>query len=70
MRRKWRQDWPEDDEEIAFQYYLPYWKGKTGLENAFDADLRGKAGVKWVLVNNYSYRQREEIKNLEKQVTH
>lgn len=57
-----RQDWPEDDEEITFQYYLPYWKGKTGLENAFDADLRGKAGVKWVLVNNYSYRQREEIK--------
>lgn len=54
--------WLEDDEEIAFQYILPYWKGRMGLENAFEGDLCGKPGVKWVLVNNFSYRQREEIK--------
>jgi penicillin-binding protein 2 len=56
------QAWGDEDEDGTFQYYLPYWKGKTGLENAYDKYLRGKAGVKWVLVNNYSFRQREEIK--------
>src|SRR5262249_47908422 len=35
--------------------------GAMGLELAFDQQLRGKPGVKSVLVNNLQYRQAEEI---------
>jgi penicillin-binding protein 2 len=33
----------------------------VGVEGAFDSDLRGKAGVKSVLVNSLGYRQSEDI---------
>lgn len=45
----------------SFNYRLRDYKGKIGLEGVFDADLRGKAGVKNVLVNNMGYRQTESI---------
>ncbi len=56
-----REDQPDADEEIAFKYYLPDYAGKIGMEGLFDSELRGKAGVKSLLVNNVGYRQREEI---------
>jgi len=57
-----RQKAPREEEEISYQYCLPYWKGKAGLEAAFEEELCGRPGVKWVLVNKNSYRQREEMK--------
>lgn len=56
-----REDTPNDDEDISFQFRLPDYVGATGIERAFDQQLRGKAGVKSVLVNNLQYRQAEEI---------
>ena len=55
-----RHDRPDDDDEIAYKYYLPDFMGKTGVEASFDSALRGKAGVQSLLVNNVGYRQREE----------
>lgn len=45
----------------SFNYRLRDYKGKIGLEGEFDADLRGRAGVKNVLVNNMGYRQTESV---------
>ncbi|MBI2928007.1 MAG: hypothetical protein HYY24_20215 [Verrucomicrobia bacterium] len=50
-----------EDAEIAFNYRLPDFKGELGLEALFDEQLRGKAGVKTMLVNNLSYRESEQI---------
>jgi len=47
-----------DDDEISFNYRLPDVIGKTSLEALFDGELRGKPGVKSILVNNMGYRQR------------
>ncbi|MFN7138963.1 MAG: penicillin-binding transpeptidase domain-containing protein, partial [Limisphaerales bacterium] len=56
-----RDDRPDEDDEMTFKYYLPDFAGRTGIERIFDSELRGKAGVKSLLVNNVGYRQREEI---------
>src|SRR5208282_4686844 len=48
-----------DAEQIS--YTLPDYEGKTGVERIFDAQLRGRAGIKLVLVNSLNYRQREDI---------
>lgn len=56
-----RHDKPNDDDEMTYKYYLPDFMGKTGVEASFDDALRGKAGVKSLLVNNIGYRQREEM---------
>lgn len=56
-----RDDRPESDDDIGFKYYLPDFTGRIGMEGLFDAELRGKAGVKSLLVNNVGYRQSEEI---------
>lgn len=45
----------------SFNYRLRDYKGKIGLEGVFDAELRGTAGVKNVLVNNMGYRQTESV---------
>jgi len=50
----------DEDEEISFQYRQPYWRGKAGVESACDPLLCGTPGVKQIVVNNYSYRQKEE----------
>ena len=55
-----RNDDPVEDEDIAFRFRLPDYFGVKGLEAAFDGELRGKAGVKLVLVNNLQYRQADE----------
>ena len=50
-----------EDEEAFFNYRLPDYMGKAGLESSFDRALRGRAGVKNMLVNNLGYRQSEEL---------
>jgi penicillin-binding protein 2 len=50
---------PFDAEPVS--YTLPDYEGRTGVERVFDAELRGCAGVKLVLVNSLNYRQREDI---------
>jgi len=48
--------------EVAdFNFRLPDFRGHVGIEGQFDAELRGKAGVKSVLVNSLGYRQTETI---------
>lgn len=56
-----RHDRPTDEDEIECKYFLPDFIGKTGVEASFDDALRGKAGVKSLLINNLGYRQREDI---------
>jgi penicillin-binding protein 2 len=56
-----RNDNPADSEEISFHFRLPDYVGETGIERAFDQQLRGTPGVKTVLVNNLQYRQAEEV---------
>src|SRR5262249_48075375 len=48
--------------EVAdFNFRLSDYRGRVGIEGDFDAELRGKAGVKSVLVNSLGYRQSENI---------
>lgn len=56
-----RENSPTDDDEISFQFRLPDFSGVMGVELAFDQQLRGRPGVKSVLVNNLQYRQAEEM---------
>lgn len=49
------------DEEAFFNFRLPDYKGDLGIEWGYDQHLRGKAGVKSVLVNSLGYRQSEQI---------
>ncbi len=50
-----------DDEDINYRYVLRDFTGKSGIEAAFDDELRGQPGVKSLLVNNLGYRQREDV---------
>lgn len=56
-----REDISALDEDAGFNYLLPDFKGISGMEAAFEQELRGKAGVKSVLVNSLGYRQSETI---------
>lgn len=56
-----RQETVHGEEEIAFEDQTQVLVGKQGLEVSFDDALRGKAGIKSILVNNLGYRQREEV---------
>jgi penicillin-binding protein 2 len=56
-----RDDSSAVDEDAFFNYRLPDYRGRVGIEGALDSELRGKAGVKSVLVNSLGYRQSEEI---------
>jgi penicillin-binding protein 2 len=49
------------DDEISAFYCLPDYEGKVGIEAAFDEVLRGRAGLKSVMVNSIGYRQSENI---------
>ncbi|PYM15527.1 MAG: penicillin-binding protein 2 [Verrucomicrobia bacterium] len=49
------------DEDIFFNYRMPDFKGVTGVEGALDEQLRGKTGIKSVLVNSLGYRQSENV---------
>ena len=50
-----------EGEDADFSFRLNDYRGKVGLEAAYDKELRGKAGVKSVVVNNIGYRQAENI---------
>ncbi|MGH8023603.1 MAG: peptidoglycan D,D-transpeptidase FtsI family protein [Limisphaerales bacterium] len=49
------------DEDASFDYRLPDYRGVIGVEGAFDKELHGRAGEEFVMVNNYGYRQTENI---------
>jgi penicillin-binding protein 2 len=51
------------DEDVFFNYRMPDFKGATGVEGALDGQLRGRTGVKSVLVNSLGYRQSENVWN-------
>jgi penicillin-binding protein 2 len=50
-----------EGEDAYFSYRLTDYRGAVGIEAAHDKELRGKAGVKSVVVNNLGYRQTENI---------
>ena len=50
-----------EGEDAFFSYRLPDYRGQLGIEYARDASLRGKAGVKSVVVNNVGYRQADNV---------
>jgi penicillin-binding protein 2 len=56
-----RDDNSKEGEDAYFNYYLPDYRGVTGIEWGFDSWLRGHAGGESVLVNNLGYRQSENI---------
>ena len=56
-----RDDRSMEGEEAFFSYRLPDYRGVVGIEGGFDAQLRGRAGAKSVLVNNLGYRQTENF---------
>jgi penicillin-binding protein 2 len=58
-----REDKAQEGESAYFNYFLPDYEGKVGVEAGFDAELRGHAGEESVLVNNLGYRQSENIGN-------
>jgi penicillin-binding protein 2 len=49
------------DEEAFFNYRLPDFRGAVGIEGAFDEVLRGRAGMRSLLVNNLGYRQTDQM---------
>lgn len=49
------------DEDAFFNFRLPDYRGIVGIEGTFDQELRGRAGMKSVLVNSLGYRQSENI---------
>ena len=50
-----------EGEEADINFRLPDYRGDLGIEREFDAWLRGKAGVKSVLVNSLGYRHSENV---------
>src|SRR5262249_11825826 len=50
-----------EGEEAYFNFRLPDYRGRVGIEWAFDQELRGRAGMKSVLVNSLGYRQSQTI---------
>jgi penicillin-binding protein 2 len=50
-----------EGEDADFSFRLPDYRGRLGIEGTSDAELRGRAGVKSVLVNSLGYRQSEQI---------
>ena len=58
-----RDDSSKEGDDAYFNYYLPDYRGATGIEWGFDSLLRGHAGGESVLVNNLGYRQSENIWN-------
>src|SRR5262249_5369215 len=50
-----------EGEDSFFSYRLPDYRGVLGIEYGFDAQLRGRAGGKSVVVNSVGYRQTESI---------
>lgn len=56
-----RDDSSVEGEEAYFSYRLPDYRGAVGIEGGLDAQLRGRAGAKSVVVNSLGYRQTDEV---------
>ncbi|HEV2327360.1 MAG TPA: penicillin-binding transpeptidase domain-containing protein [Verrucomicrobiae bacterium] len=56
-----KDDSSTEDEDAFFNYRMPDYKGVIGVEGAFDKPLHGHAGEEFVMVNNYGYRQTQNI---------
>jgi penicillin-binding protein 2 len=56
-----RDDSSKEGEDAYFNYYLPDYSGKVGIEAGFDEQLRGQAGEESLLVNSLGYRQSENV---------
>ena len=56
-----KRDIQEDDHAIQYNYRLPDYLGKLGLEKMLDDHLRGQPGTRSLLVNNLGYRQSDSI---------
>ena len=52
-----RDDSSAEDELAFFNYRLPDYRGRVGIERTFDEELRGRAGVKSMLVNSMGIRK-------------
>ncbi|HEY3760305.1 MAG TPA: penicillin-binding transpeptidase domain-containing protein [Verrucomicrobiae bacterium] len=50
-----------EGENAYFSYRLPDYSGRVGIEGGFDSVLHGRAGDEEVEVNNYGYKQAENI---------
>ena len=50
-----------EGEEASFNYRLPDYHGVVGIEYGYDSQLRGRAGAESVLVNNFGYRQSDDV---------
>jgi penicillin-binding protein 2 len=56
-----RDDQARDEEEGGFSYSLPSYDGELGVEYLANDALRGRPGVKSVIVNSLSYRESETV---------
>jgi penicillin-binding protein 2 len=56
-----KDDRSAEGEDAYFSYRLMDYRGVLGIEAGYDKELRGKAGVKSVVVNNLGYRQTENV---------
>jgi penicillin-binding protein 2 len=56
-----RRDDRRRQEQTSFHYRLPDFSGLVGIEGTFDNQLRGRPGMKSVLVNNLGFRQAESV---------
>jgi penicillin-binding protein 2 len=56
-----RRDDRRRQEQTSFHYRLPDFSGLVGIEGTFDNQLRGRPGMKSVLVNNLGFRQTESV---------
>jgi penicillin-binding protein 2 len=56
-----RDDRSAEGENSFFDYRLPDYSGKVGIEAGFDSQLRGQAGEESLVINSRGYRQSENI---------
>ncbi|HEY5234443.1 MAG TPA: penicillin-binding transpeptidase domain-containing protein, partial [Verrucomicrobiae bacterium] len=50
-----------EGEDAFFNYRLPDYSGKVGIEAGFDSQLHGRAGEESLIINSRGYRQSENI---------
>ena len=59
-----QRDETQTEEEALLRILpMPEFRGATGIEAAFDESLRGRSGVKSVLVNSLGFRETENVWN-------
>ncbi|HEX5398690.1 MAG TPA: penicillin-binding transpeptidase domain-containing protein [Verrucomicrobiae bacterium] len=56
-----KNDPSRENPDNTYDYFLPDYHGVIGIEWGFNSVLSGRAGLESVLVNNYGYRQSENI---------